>query len=403
MKTILMQKKAMIAAGIIAIVLLLGAGAYVYLKTPVNLLAIDVNPSIELRTNRLNQVVSIDPVNGDAADLMAGYQLEDRDLENVIEDIVDRMIFFGYLTADQQNQILITADDTYNSTDLLNTVNSAIADYMAQRQLEVEVFRQQLSVNSTQEDAAHANNVSFGKMSIINELTANGVNLTTEELAGSSVRQLIEYAVAQGISLEDLIDNYNDIIKEQLKDTAAATDISDVDAAKDENEDVIQEGIDGNAASVEDTSEEDDASIEDAEEADLDSNEDADEDVKTYKASKEDADQGEDYDDTENEDEDTYEASDENNGSQGEDQKYEDASDEGENDEDAFEEADDNESGSSHEDSYYEDSENEDSSEIEEDGNSYYEEDQDDNSQGDEDSNRSGDNDNRQGDENEDD
>lgn len=401
MKTSFMNKKIALAAGILAVILLISTGVYLYLKTPVHLLAIDVNPSIELRTDRLNRVVSINPVNEDAISMMAGYQLSDRDLETVIEDIVNRMIFFGYLTSDQKNQILITADDTYTSAVILDQVNTAISDYMSERQLEVEVWQQQLTADGVQVDAAHASNVSFGKLAIINELIAAGSGLKEEELTGLSIRDLIAYAVSQGISLEGLIENYNDAISEQTQ--AASEDADAVSSATtkvdgNSSENIISKAVE-DATKAEDAQEE---SMEDAEDDDEDSVKAADSQEDSDEDADEDSDEDSDHKGN-NYDKEVKEV--EDGDSDTEDSDYEDASDEDDNDYD-IEENDQGEDDNDHEDAYYEDSEDNDS-EDQEDGQSYYEEDQDEDNGDQEDQDDDGDrnnwgDDNQRGDDNED-
>ncbi|HWT27814.1 MAG TPA: hypothetical protein VN131_07730, partial [Mobilitalea sp.] len=87
MKNLIRNKVSMIAMGIIAALLVTGAGMYIYLKAPSNLVALDVNPSIEIHTNRLNEVTAVTPINGDAAKLLADYQFQDSSLQSVIDEI----------------------------------------------------------------------------------------------------------------------------------------------------------------------------------------------------------------------------------------------------------------------------------------------------------------------------
>ena len=94
MNTNCIHKKRGILFGLLAAVLFAAGALYFYLTTPVNFLAIDLNPSIEIQTNRLDKVVSLKASNADAKKLLEGYKLTDRDLDDVIEDLVDRMIYF---------------------------------------------------------------------------------------------------------------------------------------------------------------------------------------------------------------------------------------------------------------------------------------------------------------------
>ena len=295
-----MKRKSILAIGLIASVFVIGAGVATYLKTPNNMIAIDINPSIELHTNRLNQVVSIDPVNEDAILLMAGYQLENNDLENVIEDIVDRMILSGYLISGQENQILITADDTNTSEEVLGRVNTAIATYLQEKQLQVELLQQRIKISDLDEEIAHENNVSAGKMSIINKLVESNSNLIMEELANMSIKELVQLSINQNISLEDLIDNYSELMEDQLdlEDILDAEDTDDADdAAKEEMQDEDDRSEAKNVYEEDQDEEDQDEEKQDAEDRDNQAEEDNND-------SKEDISDNDDDEDSDNEDSD---------------------------------------------------------------------------------------------------
>lgn len=51
---------------------------------PANSLTMDVNPSIEIVTNRLDRVVEINPLNDDARELLKGFNQKDRNLERTV-------------------------------------------------------------------------------------------------------------------------------------------------------------------------------------------------------------------------------------------------------------------------------------------------------------------------------
>ena len=76
-----------------------------YFLAPSGYIALDLNPSIEIRTNRLDQVVSVKAVNEDAKRLLADYKVTDHDLEDVLEDMVDLLDGGGYFHNKDQNDI----------------------------------------------------------------------------------------------------------------------------------------------------------------------------------------------------------------------------------------------------------------------------------------------------------
>lgn len=55
----------------------------------------DVNPSIEIKSNRLNKVVKINPLNEDAKNLLKDFKHKDKSLQKTIEDLADLMVLKG--------------------------------------------------------------------------------------------------------------------------------------------------------------------------------------------------------------------------------------------------------------------------------------------------------------------
>jgi len=216
MNNIITKRKSTLVIGIILVLLVIGLGVGYYINSPSNLIALDVNPSIEIHTNRLNRVVSIDPINEDAKQLLAGYQIADRNLESVIKDIVDRMILSGYIALGQENKILVTVDNSNTSGNLLDSINNTIATYMQEKQINTDVLKQSLSVSAADTQTAHEINASVGKMAVINRLLENNIGLTAEELAQSSIKVLMKLALDNNILMEDLILNYSIAQEEQL-------------------------------------------------------------------------------------------------------------------------------------------------------------------------------------------
>ena len=196
--------------GIISVFLVIGVIAGVYFLAPSNYLSLDVNPSIEFQTNRLNNVVSINPVNEDAKKIMAGYELTDKNLEVVIKNIVDRMILNGYIAPDKDNQILITTQDKNAAPELSQDVNDILTTYLNEKQLNANLIQQSIKVSSKDIENAHENSISAGKMALIEKLIQSDSSLTLDELSKTRVSDLITLAKTKNINLDGLIDETND-------------------------------------------------------------------------------------------------------------------------------------------------------------------------------------------------
>lgn len=204
------SKVGFILGGMVAIAVL-GLFLCYYYLAPNSYLAIDVNPSIEFKTNRLNQVVSINPVNDDAKNLLAGYELKDKHIEKVIQDIVDRMVLTGYLTPEKDNMILITVENKNTSLNLLNDVKEDLMNTLSDRKLEVEVMEQSIDITADVIQEAHNNNISAGKLAIINKIMKFDKSITVEELSEVSILDMIAYANLYDIELDELLDDFDDV------------------------------------------------------------------------------------------------------------------------------------------------------------------------------------------------
>lgn len=212
MKKTLCSKKGIILASIAMLLTAVCLAAW-YFLSPSAYIALDVNPSIELRTNRLGQVVSLTAVNEDGRKLLEGYRLRDRDLDDVIEDLVDRMLLTGYLDNAKDNDILITVSDKDISKQTLERINNKVASYLKARQVQAQIIGQDLDLDDDLLELARKNNVSAGKMAVIEQITKKLKELTPEKLASMRISDLLDYAQKNNIPLsilEDHLDNLED-------------------------------------------------------------------------------------------------------------------------------------------------------------------------------------------------
>ena len=188
-----------------AAALTLGAAGF-YFLAPSGYVALDLNPSIEIRTNRLDQVVSVKAVNDDAKELLKGYKLTDHDLEDVLEDMVDLLEDGGYFHNKDKNDILVTVKDGKAADDTVKRVNAFLEDYMERCQLDTRILDQKIDFDEEIRKAAEKYHVSEGKMALIERLLDGDRTLTAGELAGMRISSLLLYAKEHNISLDTLED-----------------------------------------------------------------------------------------------------------------------------------------------------------------------------------------------------
>ena len=164
---------------------------------PANSFTMDVNPSIEIVTNRLDRVVEINPLNKDAEELLRDFNPRDKNLESTVNDLVDLMILTGHLRGGADNFVMITVDDDTVDSRLVDKVNRAIAAMLQNKQIEATVLNQAIAKGT--DDGSQT-----GVQLAAQRISEMGGSLTAEEIGGMTVTQLIQYSRDNNIAVESL-------------------------------------------------------------------------------------------------------------------------------------------------------------------------------------------------------
>ena len=78
-----------------------------------SVIALDVNPSIVIKTNNFGKVKSVNGLNDDGNKVIDNLKLKNKNVEDSINDVVDSMIKNGYIS-ENKNSILISVDNKDN-------------------------------------------------------------------------------------------------------------------------------------------------------------------------------------------------------------------------------------------------------------------------------------------------
>lgn len=189
-----MKKWMQTVAACLAVLLLGGGGLLVQQAHAVtSVVSLDVNPSIELRVNSREKVVSCQALNDEAAAVLADMD-GGRDLKGVKADvavnaIVGSLVRCGYLDT-LSSAILISVEDKDQDRaqrlqqELTSVAGGALGDSQA------AVLSQTVQQDKDLEKLAKANHISTGKAALIRQAMALNSSLTFEGLAKLSVEEL---------------------------------------------------------------------------------------------------------------------------------------------------------------------------------------------------------------------
>ena len=190
---------------------------------------IDVNPSIEIFTNKKDKVLYVSAVNEDADKIIDGMNLKNVDLKVAVNAIIGSMVQNGYLI-DDQNGILVSVqnDDTQKASKIRNLVISDIQNSLVNNNVTASVINQTLTDIEKAKAFAAENNISIGKAVFVCNLAAKEPSLDASALAKMSLKEIAALVVEKNIDIRDIVDyDSDDSIWENISDEVE--DINDED------------------------------------------------------------------------------------------------------------------------------------------------------------------------------
>lgn len=193
----LFLQPALLCSLCLLLVLCLSTGAAinsVYIKTD-TLVAIDVNPSIELSTNKKNKVISVNAKNEDADIILEDMELINVDLNIAVNAIIGSMLKHGYLQ-DDENTILISVSNKKEekAKQIQNKIEEDFVSSLKVVDRQANFIKQEVSKDNDLEELANELNISIGKLQFINQILELDDTLDITVLASMSMNELAALA-----------------------------------------------------------------------------------------------------------------------------------------------------------------------------------------------------------------
>ncbi len=191
------EKWAAIAAVVVMVVAIGLFAGQAAVSGSETVIALDVNPSIELEINKNEKITEVRALNEEAKIVLGEMDLERVDLDVAINAIIGSMLKNGYLSADQ-NSILISIDtkNKDKAEALKEKLTGEIDALLGGSQIDASVITQDFDRNGADSQKGEQNGISPAKAALISKimdaglLDANGVPYTYEVLAQLRVNEL---------------------------------------------------------------------------------------------------------------------------------------------------------------------------------------------------------------------
>lgn len=169
----------------------------------------DVNPSIELKTNKKEEIIEANALNEEGKTILKDMDLEKVDLDVGVNAIIGSMLKNNYIT-EAQNSILVSVknDDETKAKQLEERVSNEINELLKAQNINGAVLSQMYNDDDTVEKLAKENNVSEGKANLINKIINAGMKdskgnaYTFDSLSKLSINELNLLLASKNVVLD---------------------------------------------------------------------------------------------------------------------------------------------------------------------------------------------------------
>ena len=187
---------------------------------------IDVNPGVEIVTNKKNKVLNVQSTNKDGDSVIDGMNLKNTELKVAVNALIGSMVQKGYI-ANNNTGILVTVrnDNPEKANKVKEEVLYDINFALYTNDVQANVMNQTFKNTADANKFARENNISIGKAVFVLNLAAKDSSLDAKELAKMKVTDIANLVAKKGIDIRDIVDyDDDDSIWENIADA-----IEDID------------------------------------------------------------------------------------------------------------------------------------------------------------------------------
>ncbi|WP_036667468.1 anti-sigma-I factor RsgI family protein, partial [Paenibacillus darwinianus] len=155
--------------------------------------AIEINPSLELFLNAQGQVVKAKPLNADAENVLRAASLDKLRLNDAIKQILAKSIDLGYINRNKNNMIMIAAANLKGRAAINEAaLEDIVAETLQANNMAGFVHAEQTDKGSYEQ--ARKRKISINKWLLIQQIQQYGVSLNMDNAVTKSAEYLLEGA-----------------------------------------------------------------------------------------------------------------------------------------------------------------------------------------------------------------
>ncbi len=167
-------------------------------------IALDVNPSIEIEVNRKEEVVEVRALNEDAKKVIGDMELKGVKLDVAVNAIIGSMLTEGYLSVDQ-NSILVSVDASDSKSKSLQAlIAEKISKILESKEIKASVLTQSFEKTGSSDEISDAKKTLVSKIISAGLKDSSGVPYTFETLVSLKMNELKLILDSKGIKIDGL-------------------------------------------------------------------------------------------------------------------------------------------------------------------------------------------------------
>lgn len=222
-----------LTGGLATAAFVLGFGVYNNKYKVDSIVNFDVNPSIEIKVNKREDVIDVLALNDDAKIVLKDMDFKNVDLDVAVNAIIGSMLKNGYIN-NTENSILISVknNNENKSLEIQNKVTTSINELLESSSINASILTQEYKENSELKEFADKYDISLGKAKLVkriistNLVNAKGERYKEEELAKLSINELNMLMEEKEAVIEDVKTNGKEVNKESYIGKEKAKDIA---------------------------------------------------------------------------------------------------------------------------------------------------------------------------------
>jgi len=174
-------------------------------------ICVDINPSVELVIDETCRVLEVRPQNKDGEQLISGLELLDKNVEDVVYELINRSISFGFVKADDNRKIVLISGALNDKRNELKTKKendeaelTELLDNIKARVDRIDNIKvRTITATSRERKDALKYGLSMGKYCLYLEAQELNGSITIDEVHDMSISDMIEKLEQMKLALKD--------------------------------------------------------------------------------------------------------------------------------------------------------------------------------------------------------